>query len=91
MKKIASLFLALALCMGLAVPAFAAERSELPDYISYQFDAVKVDETTGFSYGRYANEIYGSFEGSYYYAVTDGTDFTVENISTAPSSFLYIY
>ena len=29
MKKFASLFLALALCMGLAVPAFAAEESTI--------------------------------------------------------------
>ena len=28
MKKFASLFLALALCMGLTVPAFAAERKD---------------------------------------------------------------
>ena len=55
--------LAILLLTG-AVPVYAAEQTEMPDYFGIQSDAVKT--TTGhtftLSYGRPGEEVYDSFE-----------------------------
>lgn len=58
MKKIASLFLALALCMGLAVPAFAAELKS--DQFTYNLSNEPVG-TTEYTYEVYEMDENGNF------------------------------
>lgn len=67
MKKFASLFLALALCMGLAVPAFAAElKSD-----KYTYTLTLSNEPVG-------TTKYEDYEGTHtVYLVPDGTTITV--------------
>lgn len=56
MKKFASLFLALALCMGLATTAFAAESKTFHSDFGYD-DTVTIDAV-----GKYINDISTYYE-----------------------------
>ena len=81
MKKFASLFLALALCMGLTVPAFAAERKDVMGLSSDDenpFHTEKVEYVDSSAY----NDLYyvDSFKG--WYPIAPGTTFTVTNKGT---------
>ena len=76
------------------VPAYAAERSEMPDYFRVEFDAEQtaVEARLTFSYGRAHDDVYGSVPigDDFYYAVDDGTQITVANANPSDTGFVYI-
>lgn len=76
------------------VPAYAAERSEMPDYFRVEFDAEQtaVEARLTFSYGRAHDDVYGSVPigDGFYYAVDDGTQITVANANPSDTGFVYI-
>ena len=86
--------LAILLLTG-AVPVYAAEQTEMPDYFGIQSDAVKT--TTGhtftLSYGRPGEEVYDSFEvtDDFYYAIEPDGQITVTNTNPSDTGFVYMY
>lgn len=103
-KRLLSLFLALALTMGLAVPTFAADSSKDEHLktisISYTIDGHSFENFEGigtafpwklsysdFEDGRTITENYDG-----YYAIRQGTVFTVANLAPAgQNSFIRVY
>ena len=77
-RKIISLALAGALCVGLAAPAQALEKSLWPDYFSIQSEYVRVDQDIDFYYGL--NDVAYTYEGGGYYAIADDATFTITNL-----------
>ena len=96
-KRILTAALAAALLLG-AVPALAAERTDMPDYFSVRFDAEKVTtgQTFTMSYGRTysdgTSELFGSdtVGDDYHYAVTPETALTVANVHPSETGYVYI-
>ena len=90
MKQWISRILAAAMVVSLlSVSAFAAEHTEFPDYFSLDFEATQVDERL--SVNRLGGSLSEHQSGhDFYYAIADGTEFTVTNTSSAPDSFVYV-
>lgn len=98
-KKAIVTLLAATMLLG-AVPAYAVERTEMPDYFRIGFDAEKV--TTGYQftmgYGRYKGpsdgnkELYGSVTvgDDYYYSIETDGQITVTNANPSSTGFVYI-
>lgn len=88
MKKLATLFVALALCMGLAVPAFAAENSLYPDVFSFEYtyeDSVELKAPLYFVWNGTAD----LQDSGSYRSIADGTRFTVTNLQD--DGYVYIF
>lgn len=93
-KRMLGALLAIVLLTG-AVPVYAAEQTEMPDYFGIQSDAEKttVGHTFTLSYGRSGEEVYDSFEvtDNFYYAIEPDSQITVTNTNPSDTGFVYIY
>ena len=92
-KKLLAALLAALMVMG-AIPAYAAQLTEMPDYFGIQSDAEKVmlDDRYTLSYGR-SYEVMGSFEmgDDFCYAIQQGDTVTVTNTHPSDTGFVYLY
>ena len=93
-KRMLGALLAIVLLTG-AVPVYAAEQTEMPDYFGIQSDAEKttVGHTFTLSYGRSGEDVYDSFEitDDFYYAIEPDSQITVTNTNPSDTGFVYIY
>ena len=90
MKKRRFLFLALAaaLCVGLAAPASAMEKSLWPEYYSLESEYTWVDRDVDFHY--ILNETVTTYDGTGYYTIEGGTPFTLTNIRD-DEGYVFVY
>ena len=96
-KRIVCTLLAVVVLLG-AVPALAAERTELPDYFSVETDAVQTPGQFTLTEGRIlGGGIDGGLANSitvgddFYYALEAGSEITVTNTNPSPTGFVYLY
>ena len=90
MKTRRFLFLALAaaLCVSLAAPASAMEKSLWPEYYSLESEYTWMDRDVDFHY--IMNETVTTYDGTGYYTIEGGTPFTLTNIRD-DEGYVFVY
>ena len=90
MKTRRFLFLALAaaLCVSLAAPASAMEKSLWPEYYSLESEYTWMDRDVDFHY--ILNETVTTYDGTGYYTIEGGTPFTLTNIRD-DEGYVFVY
>ena len=87
-RKLLSLVLAAALCLGLSVPSFAMEKSLWPDYYSLESEYAKVKQDVAFHYAF--NETVTTYESDGYHLIDSGTTFTLTNLRD-DAGYVFVY
>ena len=95
MKKLLSLALALALCLGLAVPALAAgeeiDSGEEVDVISCRFDGSETAASLTLNGWNSLDHMLAVFDIGSYWTVKAGTPITVTNTASDANGRFYIF